>query len=294
VTVFAHNLPPEASVLELQTALSDFERAVRCRLVLDKSSGEAKGTAFLEFASARAADRAIERSAAEGVLVRGRRVRLALAVSKEAARSLGEEKAARVPAGKDRRHLFLAREGEIMSGSAAALGVSAADMSKRRRAAEEKAEKLRNPNFSVSKTRLHFRNLPASLDEAGLKKLCAGVVSERLGCRAQLRARVLRDSTKLDVDGQPRSRGMAFVEFAEHEHALCALRSLNNNPMPFGKERRPVVEFSLEDARAVRKRALKDKARKRRQDEAEEPVPKLAERAPIVARRAKKPKGAVK
>jgi nucleolar protein 4 len=31
-----------------------------------------------------------------------------------------------------------------------------------------------------------------------------------------------------------KSKGFAFVELTEHEHALCALRQLNNNPIPFG------------------------------------------------------------
>ena len=31
-----------------------------------------------------------------------------------------------------------------------------------------------------------------------------------------------------------KGKGFAFVELTEHEHALCALRQLNNNPVPFG------------------------------------------------------------
>lgn len=37
--------------------------------------------------------------------------------------------------------------------------------------------------------------------------------------------------------GGPRSKGIGFVEFEDHEHALCALRQLNNNPKPWGKVR---------------------------------------------------------
>lgn len=32
-----------------------------------------------------------------------------------------------------------------------------------------------------------------------------------------------------------KSRGRGFVEFAEHDHAMAALRHLNNNPTPFGE-----------------------------------------------------------
>ena len=49
-------------------------------------------------------------------------------------------------------------------------------------------------------------------------------------------AKILRDPERVDpTDGLPRSRGLGFVEFTEHEHAICALRQLNNNPAPFGK-----------------------------------------------------------
>ena len=49
-------------------------------------------------------------------------------------------------------------------------------------------------------------------------------------------AKILRDPERVDpTDGLPRSRGLGFVEFTEHEHAICALRQLNNNPAPFGE-----------------------------------------------------------
>lgn len=49
-------------------------------------------------------------------------------------------------------------------------------------------------------------------------------------------AKILRDPEKVGAaDGLPRSRGLGFVEFLDHEHAICALRQLNNNPAPFGK-----------------------------------------------------------
>lgn len=50
-------------------------------------------------------------------------------------------------------------------------------------------------------------------------------------------AKILRDPERIDpADGLPRSRGLGFVEFTEHEHAICALRHLNNNPAPFSKD----------------------------------------------------------
>jgi nucleolar protein 4 len=65
---------------------------------------------------------------------------------------------------------------------------------------------------------------------------------------------------------QKHSRGVAFVDFQEHEHALVALRVLNNNPETFGAERRPIVEFALEDVEKVRLQ----KIRKERQQKSAE------------------------
>jgi nucleolar protein 4 len=45
---------------------------------------------------------------------------------------------------------------------------------------------------------------------------------------------------------------MGFVEFDNHEHALVALRQLNNNPgTAWGRERRPIVEFAIENVKVM-------------------------------------------
>uniref|UniRef100_A0A0G4GFD1 RRM domain-containing protein n=1 Tax=Chromera velia CCMP2878 TaxID=1169474 RepID=A0A0G4GFD1_9ALVE len=48
-----------------------------------------------------------------------------------------------------------------------------------------------------------------------------------------------------------KSKGFSFAEFSTHEVALYVLRSLNNSKI-FGDEMRPIVEFAVEDKRAVR------------------------------------------
>ena len=50
-----------------------------------------------------------------------------------------------------------------------------------------------------------------------------------------MQVKVLRDPTKKDGKGSPQGKGIAFAEFSDPEHALCALRQLNNNPAPFGE-----------------------------------------------------------
>jgi nucleolar protein 4 len=289
VTVFAHNLSGETSALDLKSALGKFGRVRACRLVLDKTTGQSKRTAFVEFSDAASADAAVAAAReSPGIVVDGRQVQLATAVTREEARALGAGKTLGAGAVvKDRRNLYLAQEGEILQDSPASVGVSAADMEKRKRAAEEKMAKLQNPNFSVSSTRLHIRNVPTTMDEKTLRSLFVNAVQARTGRQPSVKqARLLRDTERLDGLGQQRSRGMGFVEFAQHQDALAALRAVNNNPTIFGKDRRPIVEFALEDARAARKHDLnlKLRARLRTAEAHEEPAKQPAK--PPARRRA--------
>jgi len=45
-----------------------------------------------------------------------------------------------------------------------------------------------------------------------------------------MQIKFLKDVKKGKVVTKNHSRGVAFVEFTEHQHALVALRVLNNNP----------------------------------------------------------------
>ena len=55
----------------------------------------------------------------------------------------------------------------------------------------------------------------------------------------------MRSSERVDVRGRGRSMGYGFVEFADHDSALSALRATNNNPDLFGKAKVPVRCISL-------------------------------------------------
>merc|ERR1712106_953750 len=60
-------------------------------------------------------------------------------------------------------------------------------------------------------------------------------------------------------NGKAKSKGYGFVAFSEHEHALAALRRVNNNPDIFTHEKRPIVEFSLENRTALKARENRQK-----------------------------------
>ncbi|KAK9842211.1 hypothetical protein WJX81_000775 [Elliptochloris bilobata] len=242
--------------------MARFGRVKACRLVLDKQTRKPKGTAFVEFEAVAAAQKAADASskarqgAAPAVMVGGRPMEVDLALSQYAARTLAASKAAFV-GGSDNRNLYLAKEGAIEEDSPAWAAMSGADRTKRRRAAAELQTKLKSPNFFVSRTRLCVRNLPYSLDEKQLKELLVAAVKERAEQARPVvkQVKVLRDAEKVNTAGKQASKGLAFVEFGDHAHALCALRQLNNNPAPFGEERRPIVEFAVENAQTLKKRS---------------------------------------
>jgi RNA recognition motif-containing protein len=63
--------------------------------------------------------------------------------------------------------------------------------------------------------------------------------------------------SRLDDTGEAKSRGVGFVEFDEHEHALACLRQLNNNPSVVTALRRPIVEFAIENVKILKSRERK-------------------------------------
>ena len=264
-SVFIRDVPTECSKQMLFERMGKFGKVRSCRVVMDKASGRPKGTAFVDFVKPDAAKAAVDAAAkveGGGVKVAGRRVALALAV------------------------------GAIHEEGPASQGVSQGDIMKRRRAKEEQALKLKNPNFFISKTRLQVRNVPPEVDQKELKKIFLEAVKKR-ATQANPRvmhAKLLYDPTRPDADGKPRSRGIGFVEFADHEHALAALRSLNNNPDVFNKARRPIIEFAVEDARAVKKLERRKDGLKQKQDQydADRKAKANAEAAAAAAKMAQK------
>nr|GMD05031.1 RNA-binding protein 28 [Ipomoea batatas] len=119
--------------------------------------------------------------------------------------------------------------------------------------------KLKSPNFHISRTRLIIYNLPKSTTEKDLKKLCIDAVTSRATKQKPTirQIKFLEDHKKGKVVVKNQSRGVAFVEFTEHQHALVALRVLNNNPGTFGPEHRPIVEFAVDNVKKLMHRKEK-------------------------------------
>lgn len=98
--------------------------------------------------------------------------------------------------------------------------------------------------------RLCVRNLPLACDSEELKKEFkkhADIHPLKI-----VDAKIMRSHDRKDKSGAYRSLGFGFIEVDNHEHALKLLRATNNNPEIFGEKRRPIVEFSVENTKALK------------------------------------------
>ncbi|XP_078437086.1 RNA-binding (RRM/RBD/RNP motifs) family protein isoform X2 [Wolffia australiana] len=256
-TLFITNLPFEIQGGDVKQKFSAFGDVESFVPVLHKVTKRPRGTAFLKFSTVEAAEAAVSAAnaaASLGLTVGGRRLTVMKALDKQSANKIELEK--KNAQNHDIRNLYLAKEGDIIAGTPAAVGVSESDMNKRAKLAEKKMKTLESTNFHVSKTRLIIYNIPKKMTEKKLKALCREAVLARASKQNPtiLQVKLLKDAKKGKVKAKGHSRGVAFVEFQDHEHALVALRVLNNNPETFGVDHRPIVEFALDDIRKLQQR----------------------------------------
>ncbi|WKX93319.1 hypothetical protein Q1695_010958 [Nippostrongylus brasiliensis] len=247
--VFLRNLSFDTTNETLKTEMEKFGQVKLALICKFRDSGHSKGTGFVHFSSAAEASACIE-ATERGLIIDGRDVRGSLAIQRENAEEIQKKKSVKVP--EDKRNLRLIRFALIREGTSAAKGMSSEDAAKRQRLAEMTKKKLENLHMFVSPTRLMVHNLPPSMTDDTLKQLCreaAGKLSTITECR------IWKDTTRVDAKGNPRSKGFAFVNFTEHKDALQCLQKLNNNPHTFTNERRPIVEFSIENLLAIRAKA---------------------------------------
>ncbi|GAU31126.1 hypothetical protein TSUD_212340 [Trifolium subterraneum] len=199
-----------------------------------------RGTGFLKFKTVEAANNAISTANAAsgiGILVKGRPLKVLKALDKKSAHEKElEEKKMRFMT----TAIFTWQSLE-----------------------RKKKTKLQSPNFHVSKIRLVIYNLPKSMTEKQLKKLCIDAVISRATKQKPVIRQVDKDFERWkERKGYSRKTvfpwiGVAFLEFSEHQHALVALRVLNNNPETFGPEHRPIVEFALDNVQTLKLRNAK-------------------------------------
>ncbi|KAL2920442.1 RNA-binding protein 28 [Bienertia sinuspersici] len=257
-TVFINNLPFDLDPEELKQRFSCFGKVQSFFPVVHPITKRPRGTGFLKFTKPDAADAAV--SAASdvpglGIFLKGRQLKVLKALDKKSADEKALEKSNKE--NEDHRNLYLAKEGLIVEGTPAAEGVSADDLTKRQMLYQKKMSKLQSPNFHVSKTRLVIYNLPKSMTVKQLKKLCVDAVTSKASKQSPVIRQIKFLSDVKNGKVKHHSRGVAFVEFVEHQHAIVTLRVLNNNPETFGPQHRPIVEFAVDNVQTLRKRDLK-------------------------------------
>jgi len=249
-TVFVRNLHVDATPEELTELMGRFGKVTACRIVKDRATGKPAGKAFVEFEDKRAAGQACaasdraERGEARSLALHRRALKLHVMLQPKDVQQLARDNARKQDYQKDRRNLYLSKEGHISENDPATEGMSKEDLELRQTVFQERTEKLKRPTNSLNPRRLLLRNLPLSLDVKGLKELCLGAVCARAtkASPAVIHAKVLT------TEKGGRSRGRGYVEFSQPDHALTCLRHLNNNPTTFTRDRRPVVEFAVDDA----------------------------------------------
>ncbi|QDZ17654.1 RNA-binding domain-containing protein [Chloropicon primus] len=257
-TVFVSHIPLNAYKMDVQRVMEKFGQVSSCRMVIDKKARKFSGKAFVEFAKAASAKKASEAHSdaksgkREKVSINGHIVNIYLALNKNGIQDLSDQ-IKRKTNRPDKRNLYLADEGHIDPESGAGEGMSEGDLRARERSHREKLEKLKNPNMFVSKTRLMIRNLPREMTKGQLRALCIKAVKERA-----TKARPKVTQCKIMYTENPNTKVLksserGFIEFTDHEHAICCLRMLNNNPSTFTVSRRPIVEFAVENTLKVQK-----------------------------------------
>lgn len=110
-----------------------------------------------------------------------------------------------------------------------------------------------------------MRNLALNIDDKQLQEIFSNATGRRAHVQKVL---IIRSKDRMDSSGRGRSMGYGFVEFANHKDALAALRATNNNPALFGADRRPIVEFSLENSLVLKTKQRRfDKAQYKQQQQ---------------------------
>ena len=107
----------------------------------------------------------------------------------------------------------------------------------------------KNEMFLLFGFRLCVRNLALNVDDKRLKEIFSNVAGRNAFVKKVL---IICSKDRVDSSGRGRSMGYGFVEFTNHNDALAVLRATNKNPDIFGADRRPIVEFSLENSLVVR------------------------------------------
>jgi nucleolar protein 4 len=247
----------------------------------------------------------------EGLEIDGRKMIISKAISKEEAEDVNRRKKQERIKEQDKRNLYLMMEGYISKDSEVAKTIPEKHMQKIEANYQAKKKKLENPIFHISKTRLAVQNLPKTMNEAQLKELFLKYAAQETehGTPHIKQCKIVKEKDPNLRTVELGSKGYGFVEFTKHEHALRALREINNNPYIFKDEpgaekrkrkrkgeveinnnRRLIVEFAIENTMKLHKLKQHMANSSRTKEDKERLQRKLAIEAKTKSQRGKKRK----
>lgn len=232
-----------------------------------------------------------------GLIFNGRKIFVSRAVNREKAAEMRERK----QEVRDKRNLHLAAVAHLDEAALEAL--PKADKSRRLETMRQMRERMMSPNTFFNPRRIVLRNIPTRLSNNELKAFIVDFLVDN--CEAELQQlrhvimsggkRKARDSVDACLTKRPigtkllalkavkaqvvmkktlvlkndttaRTQRYAFAEFADHSLARKVLLHFNNNANAFGTGQRAIVEFALEDHRALlRAKDRKNKLQKGRE-----------------------------
>jgi len=298
-TLFIRNLSFEATEQELHTLFRPFGPLRYARIVMDPKLGRSRGTGFVCLWNKEDAEKVLElarklesegfghgppaangmpsllqpdpsSSLASRLSLHGRVLGISEAVSRDQAEKLRIDRD-KSGACKDKRRLYLMREGVIFPNSDEAKNLHPADMAARQQSFDQRKALLRsNLSLYISFTRLSIRQLPLYVSERCLKRLARHALDQwrkevKAGKIAELteeelerevtleqkipekkteskkkkeikskvkQVKILRTAEKIDGStGLGKSKGYGFLEMESHADALRVLRWANANPV---------------------------------------------------------------
>lgn len=293
-TLFVRNLSFEATEQELHALFRPFGPLRYARIVMDPKLGRSRGTGFVCLWNKDDAQNILDlakklesqgfgqgppaangqpsllqpdpsSSLAARLSLHGRVLGISEAVSREQAEKLRIDRD-KSGAGKDKRHLYLMREGVIFPNSNEARNLHPADLAARQQSFDQRKALLRsNLSLYISFTRLSIRQLPLYVSERCLKRLARYSLDQwrkevKVGKRQELteeelsrdvrlenklastkkkeikskvkQVKILRTTEKTDgLSGLGKSKGYGFLEMNTHADSLRVLRWANANPV---------------------------------------------------------------
>jgi nucleolar protein 4 len=241
---------------------------------------------------------AVKPGEVSGLEIDGRKLNISRAIPKDSADDINKQKTQQTLKDRDKRNLYLMMEGHVSKESEAAKTMPENHLRKIEANFQAKKKKLDNPIFHVSRTRLAVQNLPKTMDVKALRELfLEHAQDDEHGTPVIKQCKIVHEKDPNLKNVELGSKGFGFVEFTKHEHALKALRELNNNPNIFESEnpadkkikrkraalevnnnRRLIVEFAVENTMKLHKlkehmaksnRTKEDKEKMQRQLQAE-------------------------